>query len=194
VLYSCLDVIEQLDDGTTSLITPFDDWDCSPNISGLNYNSEVCLNYDGAVLPESVAVSPTPWELVSDTPGDVSTSAFSGVLTYSTAGSKTVYRNNSPLPDAPSLQTEARFRIRLLNDATAGTGDSQVRFGMSAPGMTIALAFLTTPLGERFVLILDLNNGNILGSSTFDFLDGAFHDYRIVRDPSAGTVQVFIDS
>lgn len=193
VLYSSLDIIEQLDTGVTDLIRPFDDG-CSPNISGLKYTSEVCLTYDGSILPETDTAAPTPWELVSETPADVSASAFSGILTYTTAGSKTAYRNNSPLPDAPSLQSEARFRLKLLNDATSGTGDSQVRFGLSAPGMTVALAFITTPLAERYVLVLDLNNGNILGSATFDFLDGAFHDYRIVRDPSAGTVQVFIDS
>lgn len=195
VLYSSLDIIEQPDTGVTDLIRPFDDGCFSPpNISGLKYTKEVCLTYDGSILPEADTAAPTPWELVSDTPADVSASAFSGILTYTTAGSKTAYRNNSPLPDAPSLQTEARFRLRLLNDTTSGTGDSQVRFGMSAPGMTVALAFITTPLAERYVLVLDLNNGNVLGSATFDFLDGAFHDYRIVRDPGAGTVQVFIDS
>jgi hypothetical protein len=132
--------------------------------------------------------------LLSDTPGDVSASAFAGILTYSTAGSKTVYRNDTPLPDAPSLQTEARFRIKLLEDSTGGTDDTQVRFGLSAPGMTLALAFVTISTGERMVLVLDQNNGAIVGGIPFDFLDGLYHDYRIVRDPSAGTVQVFIDS
>jgi hypothetical protein len=60
--------------------------------------------------------------------------------------------------------------------------------------MTIALTFVTTPGGERLVLVLDQNNGNVLGSVSFDFLDGAFHEYRIVRDPGHGVVQVFIDS
>ena len=196
VLYTCLDVIEQTDDGVTGLITPFDDWGCSPNISGFQVNKEVCLEYDGSVLPENDAASPTPWELVSDTPGSVNTSAFAGILTYSTTGStKTVYRNNTPLPDSPSFQTEARFRIKLLNDGSGGVADSQVRFGLSAPGMTISLAFVTiAATQERFVLVLDENTQAILGSATFDFLDGAYHDYRIVRDPSAGEVRVFIDA
>ena len=196
VLYTCLDVLEQTDDGVTGLITPFDDWACSPNISGFQANKEVCLEYDGAVLPENDAASPTPWELVSDTPGDVATSAFAGILTYSTTGStKTVYRNNTPLPDSPSFQTEARFRIKLLNDGSGGVSDSQVRFGLSAPGLTVSLAFVTVAATqERLVLVLDQNTQAILGSATFDFLDGAYHDYRIVRDPSAGEVRVFIDA
>ena len=101
----------------------------------------------------------------------MSASAFSGILTYSTSGvgTKTVYRNNTPLPAAPSLQTEARVRMKVLADSTLGTAD-------------------------RHVFVLDLNNGAILGSATFDYLDGAFHTYRLVRDPSAATVRVFIDS
>jgi hypothetical protein len=192
VLYSCLDVIEQ-QTGEVDLITPFCD-DCGLLSLALEYTKEVCLTYDGVLLPEDTA-SPTPWELVSDVPAQVSTTAFAGILTYSTGvlGTQTVYRNNTPLPDAPGLQTEAKFVLKLLNDSTGGTGDSQVRFGMSAPGMTLGLAFVTTPLAQRFVLALDLNSGSILGSAAFDYLDGAFHQYRIVRDPSFGTVQIFID-
>jgi hypothetical protein len=193
VLYSCLDIIEQQDDGATDVLTPFCDG-CSPHITGIRYTDEVCLTYDGSVLPEDDASAATEWGLVSDTPGDVSTTAFAGILTYSTAGSKTVYRNDTPLPDAVSLQTEARFRIKLLEDWSAGTDDTQVRFGISAPGMTLALAFVTIATGERLVLVIDQNSGAIVGGIPFDFLDGLYHDYRLVRDPSAGTVQVFIDS
>lgn len=193
VLYTSLDIIEQQDGGVTDVIAPFCDG-CSPHIIGFTYQKDVCLSYDGSVLPEDDAAAPTEWALVSATPGDVSTSAFAGALTYSTSGGKTVYRNDTPLPDGPSLQTEARFRIKLLNDWSGGTDDTQVRFGLSAPGMTLALAFVTISTGERFVLVLDQNNGAVVGAVPFDFLDGLYHDYRIVRDPSVGTVQVFIDS
>ena len=127
---------------------------------------------------------------------NVVVSAFSGILTYGTngTGTRTVYRNNTPLPDAPGLISEARFRLKVVNDTTLGTGETQIKFGLSAPGLTVALTFVTTILGERYVLILDQNNGNLLGSATFDFLDGNFHDYRLVRDPGMGVVRVFIDS
>jgi hypothetical protein len=193
VLYTSLDVIERTT-GEISLLTPFCD-DCGLLSFALEYTKEVCLTYDGVLLPEDT-VGPTPWELVSDTPAQVSTSAFAGILTYSTGvtGTRTVYRNNTPLPDAPGLQTEAKFRIKLLNDSTGGTGDSQVRFGLSAPGMTLGLAFVTTPLAERYVLALDMNTNAIVGAMVFDYLDGNYHDYRIVRDPALGTVQIFIDA
>ena len=145
-------------------------------------------------MPEDDSAAPTEWHLLSNTPADVSASAFAGILTYGTAGSATVYRNDTPLPDGVSLQTEARFRLKLLEDWSGGTDDTQVRFGISAPGMTLALGFITMGTGERLVLVLDQNNGAIVGAVPFDFLDGLYHDYRIVRDPSAGTVQVFIDS
>jgi hypothetical protein len=194
VLYSSIDVIEQLT-GDAAQITPFSDV-YGPQYGAFKYTKEVCLTYDANsnVLPENDATSPTPWTRESDVPTDVMAAVFGGVLTYRTVGSKTVYKNNTPLPDAPGLQTEAKFRLRVANDATLGTGDTQVRLGLSAPGLTVALAFVTTPLAERYVLVVDLNNGAYLGSVSFDFLDGSFHDYKIVRDPGAGVVRVSIDS
>lgn len=192
VLYTSLDVIEQ-STGEEGLLAPFGDC-CGPNFSGLDYTKEVCLTYEGDVLPENDTSAPTPWTRQSDVPGDVFVSTSGGVLTYGTAGSKTVYKNNTTLVDAPGLQTEVSFRIRLRDDATLGTGDTQVRFGISAPGLTVALAFVTTAIADRFVLVFDLNNGALLGSISFDFLDGLFHTYRIVRDPVAGMVRISIDS
>jgi hypothetical protein len=79
-----------------------------------------------------------------------------------------------------------------------------VRFGLSAPGFTVSLAFVTLPNGRRYVLVIDQNSGLVVGGTTFDFLDGNFHSYRIVRNPTAGPpgpppqlpglLQVFIDS
>lgn len=194
VLYSSLDVIEQTN-GELSLLSPFCDG-CSPTITGLNYTKEVCLDYDGAVLPEQDTAAPTPWSLLSDDPGQVSASAFAGILTYGTGsgGTKSVYLNNTPLPDAPGLRTEARFRFKVLADSTLGTADSQIRVGLSAPGLTVGLAFVTTAMAERIVYVVDVNNGRVLGSATFDFLDGNYHTYRIVRDPGRGVVQISIDS
>lgn len=194
VLYTSLDVIEQ-PTGADNLLAPFDD-ECQPDFGGFQYQKEVCLSYDGSVLPENDPTAPTKWKLVSDAPAQVFASAFAGILTYGTTptGAKTVYRNDTPLPDHPSLINEMTYRLKVLSDTTGGTGASQIMFGFSAPGMTLALTFVTSPLGERFVLVVDLNNNNILGSASFDFLDGNFHTYRIVRNPGLAIVQVFIDS
>jgi hypothetical protein len=194
VLYTCLKVTE-IDEGSLNLIKPFDDG-CGPQYGSIQYQRDVCLNYTGDTLPEDDNTASTPWALSADDVNQVNRSAFGGTLDFGTSsiGTRAAYLNNTPLPDAPSLQTEVRFRLKLDQDGTLGTGDSQVRFGLSAPGMTIGLGFVTTALGERFVQVFDLNNGLVLGYATFDYLDGAFHDYRIVRNPGAETVEIFIDS
>jgi hypothetical protein len=192
VLYTSLQLVETAT-GEEGLLAPMGD-SPNPSYGGVNYQNEVCLNYEADALPEN-ADSPTPWILNSDDPGQVSMGVSSGVLTYGTgdSGTKTAYLNNTPLPDAPSHVTTAAFRIRLAQDATLGIGDSQVRFGLSAPGMTLGIGFVTHPSGERFVEVFDLNNGAVMGRATVDYLDGDYHDYRIVRDPGGGVVEVYID-
>ncbi len=194
VLYTSLQIISS-EAGELDLLAPFDDaW--SPQYSGVQYQREICLSYTGDTLPENDSGASTPWVLNSDDPDQVSASAFSGVLTYGTgsSGTQTAYLNNTPLPDAPSLESEASFRLKLLEDATLGIGDSRVRFGLSAPGMTVGIGFVTHPNGERFVEVFDLNSGQVMGRATVDYLDGNYHDYRIVRNPSAKLLDVFIDS
>ena len=196
VLYDSLQVIEK-DTGAPDLIAPFDD-ECEPHdmFGILSFQNEVCLTYNGDVLPENDPNAITPWTFQADDASHVTRSAFAGVLTYGTdgTGTRTIYRNNTPLPDQISLQTQVTFRLKLLNDSSGGLGDSQVRFGFSTPGVTMALAFVTTPIGERYVLVYDLNIMQVVGGLQFDFYDGNYHVYRIVRDPGTASVQVFIDS
>ena len=193
VLYTSLVVIETTT-GAQSLVAPFCDT-CEPSNWAFEWTKEVCLTYDGSVLPENSG-APTPWTLVSDIPANVSVQPFSGVLTYETTGpTKTVYRNPTSLPDSLSLTTEVKVRMRVLQDATLGLGDSQVRLGFSSSaGFTLSLAFVTTPLGERYVLLVDQNTLGVLGGIPFNWYDGLFHDYRMVRDPLSASVLVFVDS
>jgi hypothetical protein len=194
VLYTALDVIET-QTGEASLLQPF--CDCpGPTLEGVQYQKEVCLSYDGGTLPESDPSAPTPWQKVSDDDSQVTASVFGGILTYGTTGAtRTVYRNATPLPDSPGLITEVSFRLKIVQDGTFGLGDSQIRLGMSAaPNVTAALAFLTSPLGERYVLLVDLHNAQVLGGIPFDWYDGGFHTYRLVRDPGQGLLSIFVDS
>lgn len=196
ILYDSLQVIES-DTGEPNLIAPFSD-ECEPHdmFGTLSFQNTVCLTYTGDVLPELDTSAPTPWALQSDNPAHAFATAFAGILTYGTdgTGTRTVYRNVTPLPDQISLQTEVKFKLKLLVDSSGGLGDTQVRFGWSSPGLTMALAFVTTPTGQRYVFVVDLNNQAIVGGIPFDFSDGAFHTYRLVRDVQTASVQVFIDS
>jgi hypothetical protein len=208
VLYNSLQVIEH-DSGEPNLIAPFNDESQPYSLGAINYQETVCLTYDAETLPENDPTAITPWTFQADQPINVIRNVAGGVLTYGTnsSGAQTVYANVTPLPDAPSLTSQVTFRLKLVNDASGGLGDSQVRFGLSAPGMTASLAFVTVGNGQRYVLIIDQNSNTVVGGLAFDFLDGNFHTYRIVRNPTftppmpppgppmmPGLLQVFIDS
>ena len=207
VLYNSLQVIER-DTGSPNLIAPFNDESQPYSLGPINYQNEVCLSYDAETLPEQDPTAITPWTFQADDPANVVRTVASGVLTYGTnsSGAQTVTQNSTPLLDSPSLTTQVTFRLKLLNDASLGLGDTQVRFGLSAPGMTASLAFVTMPEGQRYVLIIDQNNGAVVGGIQFDFDDGQTHTYQIVRNPTAlprhpigmgppmpGMLQVFVD-
>jgi len=194
VLYNSLQVIEQTT-GTQDIIAPFDD-ECNPQSYAFTWQKEVCLSYDGSTLPENAPDQPTPWVLAADDLSHVTATSFAGSLTFGTdvVGTRAIYRNATPLTDSPSLSTQITFRMRVLSDGTFGLGDSQIRLGFSAIGMTLALAFVTYPSGDRYVVVLDLNSGLVLGGVPFDFLDGAFHTYRIERNPGQNQVSVSVVS
>jgi len=193
VLYSSLQVIESTE-GSQGRIAPFYD-NYAPRLGAINYTTNTCLGYSGSILPENDLSSGTPWRRNSTDPTQVQASTDGTSLHYGTLGpTQTAYLNDTPLPDAPSLQTTATFRLRLEQDGSAGLGDSQVRFGLSAPGMTVGIGFVTDALGERSVQVFDLKSNVVLGYATFDYLDGQYHTYRITRDPCAKLVQVTVDT
>jgi hypothetical protein len=193
VLYSSLQIIER-DTGTTGLIAPFDD--AFPEFGAFNYQDRVCLEYDAETLPENDPTAITPWTFVAQDASHVTRSVFGGILTYGTdgVGTQTLYRNATPLTDAPSLGAQAKFRLKVVEDSTGGLGDSQIRFGFSAPGLTASLALVSAPTGIRYVLVIDQLTNQVLGGIQFDFLDNSFHTYRLVRNPGEGTISVYVDS
>lgn len=195
VLYSQLKVIER-DSGALGLLATFTDTEAPTTYGPIFYTKEVCLAYDGSVLPENDPTASTPWVFDADNVTHVVRSAFAGVLTYGTdgVGTKTIYRNATPLPDAIALGLEVTFRMKVLSDGSGGLADSQIRFGFSAFGMTLALAFITAPTGLRYVICYDLASETVIGGTPFDFYDGLFHTYRIVRAPGSPMVRIFIDS
>ena len=193
VLYNSLQVIER-SSGVANVLAPFDD-ESQPTFGSLGFQKEVCLQYDGSGLPENDSGASSPWFKASDDPSHQFSTAFGSVLTYGTdsVGTRTVYGNNTPLLDTVSLHTEVTFRLKLLQDSSFGLGDSQVRVGFTTPGVTVGLAFVTTPIGQRYVLAVDLASGKTVGGIAFDYYDDAYHDYRLVRDPATNSVQIFID-
>ena len=192
VLYNSLQIIER-DTGVPNLIAPFDD-ESQPNYGTLYFQKEVCLVYDAQTLPENDPTAITPWTFYAQNPAHVSRSVFGGILTYGTdaTGTQTVYTNATPLPDALSMETTVTFRLKVLQDSSGGLGDSQIRFGFSAIGLTASLALVSAPDGLRYVLVIDQLSNKVIGGVTFDFLDNSFHTYTLVRNPATGTVQVSV--
>lgn len=191
VLYNSLEIVEKTD-GELDLLTPFTDAGMQ-SMGPVNYTKDVCLHYEGDVLPENDTASPTPWALASDPSAVYAVSSLSSFLSYSVHGGQTVYRNDTPLTDPVSLDTDVSFRLQIVTDATTGTGDSGVRVGFSAFGLTAALAFVTTPLGDREVRLLDLHANEVLGSIFFDYLDGQYHTYRLRKNVDEGSIEFSID-
>ncbi len=192
VLYNSLEVVERTT-GELDLLEPFSDNGLT-QIGPINYTNDVCLHYEADVLPENDLASPTPWTLASEDATVYTATALAGLLMYSASGGQTLYRNDTPLTDPASLDTDIVFTFTVVTDATTGTGDSGIRMGFSAFGMTAALAFVTTPLGDREVRLLDLNTNDVLGSIFFDYLDGLPHTYRLKKNVEAGAVEFSIDS
>lgn len=194
VLYDGLQVTEETT-GEAEHIYPYSDGGITA-LSKLNWTKEVCGTYLADVLPELDSNFGTSWVLQSDSPGDTTTTVSSGVLTYSTSATpnnNTIYRNATPLTDSVGLQARVDFKIKVVSDSSLGLGDSGIRFGFNALGLTASLAFVTTPLGDREVRLLDLNTNLILGAIPFDFLDGLFHVYRLEKNPVTNMLDVSID-
>ena len=194
VLYNSLEVVEQAT-GAENHVAPLSD-ESNPIDCRFEWTKEVCGTYAGSVLPELDPNFGSQWVIESDDPGSVTATTFSGALTYGVGAStgNTIYRNPTPLTDSIGLNTKVEFNLRVLNDTTAGTGDTGIRFGFSAFGtITAALAFVSLPSGDREVRVLDLATDTIVGAIQFDFLDGAYHRYQLVKNIGDGTVDFLID-
>jgi hypothetical protein len=184
VLYNDLEIHGQ-ETGEPDLIAPADD--CLIDLGTIHWTKEVCDVFTADAAPEADG-----WVRASDDDSHAVSSSFASVLTYGTdaIGTRTVYRKDMPLLDLPSLTSEVSFRMRILNDSSSGLGDSQVRLGISAPGMTLLLALITSSNGFRYVLVKNPLNGEVLGGVQFNFLDNAYHTYRIKRVAESVVISV----
>jgi hypothetical protein len=195
VLYDSLEMVTR-STGDEDYIAPFSDESNPIAYRQLSWAKEVCGHYTGDAIPEQDTGFGTSWVLDSDTPATVTSTVFSGVLTYGSGASvgNTIYRNPTPLTDPIGLSTKVDFRLKVVNDTSSGTGDTGIRFGFSAFGtITAALAFVSTPSGAREVRLLDLATETTLASIEFDFLDGDFHVYRLEKNIADSTVDFLID-
>jgi hypothetical protein len=143
----------------------------------------------------------TPFVLAADNPGAVTLQLLSvGVtdfLRYSTTGTgtKTVYISPSGLPDATSLDFDVTFSVRI-NAAVPDpiTGDTNIYIGisgMAGPGFTAAIGFDTVN-SVNFIKIQDLNANKCLFRRAFNWADGNFHTYKLIRTAATNSFSIAV--
>ena len=142
------------------------------------------------------------WFLVSDDPGAVTVSLMTAgptdFLRYQTdsPGTRTVYRARTGLTDAPSVDYVATFTVRINTFTTDADGDTGIYVGVSGAtglGYTAAVGFDSFG-GVKYVKIQDLNSGTTLFRRAFNWADGNFHTYRLVRRSETDSLSLVIVS
>lgn len=139
------------------------------------------------------------WFIVSDDPASVTAVLISGpsdFLRYGTIspGTRTAYMANTGLTDAPSLDYEATFKVRINSATLDSNGDTGVYVGVggsSGPGYTAAIGFDYID-GVRYVKIQDLNAGVAVFRRAFDWNDGNFHTYKLVKRTATNSLSLVI--
>lgn len=143
----------------------------------------------------------TPWIIASDVPSNVSVVVNPGppdFLRYQTTGTgtKTVYKSASGLPDVTSLDFEVLFSVRINATSPDSSGDTNIYFGISGiagPGFSAAIGFEVIS-GINYVKLQDLKANKCLFRKAFNWADGAFHNYKIIRSVLTDSFSLEVDS
>jgi hypothetical protein len=114
----------------------------------------------------------------------------------SAPGVQTAYRLATGLPDTPSLKFEMRVTMRV-NQFTAGPNiDTGIYVGLlsnAGIGAAAAIGFDTLS-GIPYVKIQDVNANVPVFRAPFEWTDGQFHTYRLVRDNLTNSFRLVIDN
>ncbi len=190
VLRTGADVARDNGDGRVRLVSPTVGPSSSISVGGL---ASVKLGLDVSQF--------TPWVVRSTNPSSVEilpVQGFDDFLSYKVvgAGTDTLYRSNTGLPDAVSFDFEMVARVRVNNAYISGNGDSGVFVGMNGvpgPGFSVAVGFeVDTVTGGLYVKLQDLKAGKPVLKRLFNWNDGQFHTYKIVRRASDGTMDLIV--
>lgn len=113
------------------------------------------------------------------------------VLRYGTAGSgllETVYRRDTGIPDDPSLEVELTVSLRVnafLNVPNVDTGIYAGMLSSSGPGVAVAIGFDAID-NVPYVKLQDVNADVPVFRAPFNWADGSFHTFKIVKDAATG--------
>lgn len=145
----------------------------------------------------------TPWVVKSSDSTNVDVLPVLGspdYLQYGTVpasdGSKTVYRSKTGLTGSTSLDIDVTVSVRINNAYIDDDGDSNVYVGMNGvagPGFSVAIGFeVDVVSGGCYVKLQDLKAGKNVFKRLFNWNDGQFHTYRVLRDAETNSMNLIV--
>jgi hypothetical protein len=143
------------------------------------------------------AVQDPGWRIITDGPDSPTTAIIPGYLRYTAVGSTStsVCRNDSAIPD-----TDHRFELTTtlrINSWPAGPNiDTSVYAGfLSSIGGGVAAAIGFDIVNNiPYVKIQDVNSNTTMYRVPFNWADGNFHTYKMVRDIVTDTIKLVVVS
>jgi hypothetical protein len=145
----------------------------------------------------------TPWVIKSSDSTHVDVLPVLGspdYLQYGTIpasdGSKTVYRSKTGLTGSTSLDIDVTVSVRINNAYIDDNGDSNVYVGMNGvagPGFSVAIGFeVDVVSGGCYVKLQDLKANKSVFKRLFNWNDGQFHTYRVLRDAETNSMNLIV--
>lgn len=145
----------------------------------------------------------TPWVIKSTAETNVVVLPVLGTPDYlnygtvpATDGSKTTYKSITGLTDAISLDIDVLVSIRIHNAYIDDNGDSNVYVGMNGiagPGFSVAIGFeVDVVSGGCYVKLQDLKANRNVFKRLFNWNDGQFHTYRVLRDAETNSMNLMV--
>ena len=145
----------------------------------------------------------TPWVIQSTNATDVSVLPVLGSPDYlnyqtvpATDGSATTYKSITGLTDPVSFDIDVTVSIRIHNAYIDDDGDSNVYVGMNGvagPGFSVAIGFeVDVVSGGCYVKLQDLKANRNVFKRLFNWNDGEFHTYRVLRDAETNSMNLMV--
>jgi len=151
----------------------------------------------------------TSWALTNGSSPNVSVSLVAAgpitALRYESSATETTYRTATGLPDSPSFDFEVAFSVRIQQFTLDSNGDTGIYAGIGGSvnsGFTVGIGFEEIS-GKKFVKLQNLEAADPLQGIPygitvyriqFDWDDGNFHEYKIIRNAAKNSMSLVIIS
>lgn len=151
-------------------------------------------NVNATSSPDPEPVADKGWILTERGAGMAS--FLGGAVRMTAAGGGVTYAKANGIPDAPSLRLEFEARLKVASfvyDPEVETGLYAGFVSSIGPGVAAGIGFDALS-NIPYVKVQDVNANKAVLRIPFDWSDGAFHTYRLVRDPETDNIILTIVS